>query len=145
MCTWIWLTSEIPKGPVLRQYRDSLIQNVSRYQNVKEFLRGEKEPTEITSWDGQVCGYFSYDKVKALVRQINILGPLAAIYGRDIEQEIMYPTSGTLISARKFNQSTNVPSTTLEATNLGQRPNEVRDHRSEAESTRETSHRPRRD
>ena len=112
------------------------------------FFFGEKRPRGIASWDGQFHGYFSYDNLRKLVSQVNVLGPFAGFYGRDIEQELISPTSGSLISVRKFNQSVNLLYMALKATHFDQHPNEahsVRDNRSEVESTREASHRPRRD
>ena len=105
MCTWIWLTNDVEKGDVIRSYQGACIKNVFLYSNPKLFVRGEKESTKIESWDGRDHGFYSYDMLKKLGSQIGILGPLAAMFGRDIEQEIMFSTRGTYLLERLFRKS----------------------------------------
>ena len=40
-----------------------------------------------------------------LVSQVGIFGPLASFFGRDIEQELIKPTSGYLIKEQKLQYS----------------------------------------
>ena len=61
----------------------------------------EKEPIEVSTWDGRVTGYLSHYLLDKLAKQIGILGPLGGLYGRDIEQYLMN-LRGDLISERKF-------------------------------------------
>ena len=51
---------------------------------------------------------------------INIFGPLAGMYGRDIEQELMRPNRGYLISEWKFNGSVDAVNYTLRRSALTQ-------------------------
>ena len=60
---------------------------------------------EATIVDGQLIGFISYVDLKKLVRQICVLGPLAGMYGRDNEQEMMRPKAGYYISEQKFAHS----------------------------------------
>ena len=69
-----------------------------------------KMDTDVTTFDGQHSGYLSHKNLKTLVGQICILGPLAGMYGRDIEQEIMHPTAGYYISERRFANSVDAAS-----------------------------------
>ena len=91
VCTFIWLANGIQTGTEIQWYQDSIIENVCQSKN------------------GQYSGYLSYKDLKKLVKQICILGPLAGMYGRDIEQEMMHPTTGYYISERKFAHSVDAP------------------------------------
>ena len=47
----------------------------------------------------------SYDHLKAMAKWVGIIGPLAAMYGRDIEQYLMRPERSSLIPEYDFNES----------------------------------------
>ena len=55
-----------------------------------------------------------------MVGNMFIFGPLAAMYGRDIEQELMRPNRGYLISEWKFNGSVDAVNYTLRRSALTQ-------------------------
>ena len=80
--------------------------------------------TEVTTFDGQYSGYLSYKDLTNLVKQICILGPLAGMYGRDIEQEMMHPTTGYYISERKFAHSVDAAKYALRKDVIHQHPEE---------------------
>ena len=71
------------------------------------FVRKEKEPTEISTWDCKYYGCVSHFYLEKLASQINILGPIGGLYGRDIEQEVMYIQSHK-ISMAKFEHSATI-------------------------------------
>ena len=86
VCTFIWIANGVQTGTEVRRYQDVLIENVFRYKNKRVFLDQEQLDIEAATFDGQLTGFVSYDDLKKLVRQICVLGPLAGMYGRDIEQ-----------------------------------------------------------
>ena len=92
----------------------------------------------MTTFDGQHGGYLSYKDLTDLGKQICILGPLAGMYGRDIEQEIMHPTTGYYISERKFANSVDAARFSLRKQVFNQHPDEpdrsMRSNRSEGSS-----------
>ena len=88
-------------GSGLQTYQDALIEEIFQFQDKMKFVINEKEPTEVSTWDGKVNGYLSHYQLEKLARQTSILGPVAGIHGRDIEQDLMN-LRGYLVSERKF-------------------------------------------
>ena len=56
----------------------------------------------------------SYQHLQAMAKWVCIIGPLAAMYGRDIEQYLMRPDRGLLIPEWNFNESVNGVKWTLQ-------------------------------
>ena len=104
VCTFVWMANGIKRGSGLQAYQDALIEEVFQLNDKMKFVIDEKEPTEVTTWDGKVNGYLSH--YQFLAGQICILGPVAGLYGRDIEQYLM-DLRGHLISERKLEYSVN--------------------------------------
>ena len=42
----------------------------------------------MSTWDGQFWGYVSKATIQELGKRVNILGPLAGVFGRDLELEV---------------------------------------------------------
>ena len=78
-------------GTELKKYQDAVIENVFQYQNKFHFLSQEKLDTQVTTFDGQFTGFLCWDDSKKIVAQVSVLGPIAGMYGRKIEQIIMNP------------------------------------------------------
>ena len=58
-------------------------------------------------------GLFPHDALKAVAEMVGIIGPLAAMYGRDIEQFLMRNDRPTLVPENKFNESVRLGKYTL--------------------------------
>ena len=105
VCAFIWTVNGVSKGREMQQYQDAVIEDIFEWQDKMEFVRKEKEPTEVSTWDGQFWGYISHSYLEKLATQISCLGPIAGVYGRDIEQEIM-SQHYNYVSMVKFEHST---------------------------------------
>ena len=68
-----------------------------------DFVKKEKEPTEVSTWDGKYYGSISHLNSERLATPISVLGLIGGLYGRDTEQ-IMY-TNSHKISMVKFEHS----------------------------------------
>ena len=44
--------------------------------------------TYMSSWDGRFCGYVSKTTIQELAKRVNVFGPIAGIFGRDLEYEV---------------------------------------------------------
>ena len=55
------------------------------------FLGNQKKDTEIRTFDGQFAGFLTWEDLKRLVAQVCVLGPIAGLYGRMIEQFLVHP------------------------------------------------------
>ena len=105
VCAFIWTVNGVPKGREMQQYQDAVIEEIFEWDDKMDFVRKEKEPTEVSTWDGQFWGYISHSYLEKLATQISCLGPIAGVYGRDIEQEIM-AQHYNYVSMVKFEHST---------------------------------------
>ena len=103
VCTFIWIANGIEMGPELKKYQDAVIENVFQYKNKFHFLSQEKLDTEVTTFDGQFTGFLCWGDLKKLLAQVSVLGPIAGMCGRRIEQLIMNPKGKTFyIPEREF-------------------------------------------
>ena len=107
VCAFIWTVNGVPKGREMQQYQDAVIETVFHWRDKMDFVRKEKEPTEVSTWDGQYYGSISHSYLEKLATQISCLGPIAGLYGRDIEQEIMAARTN-YISMVKFEHSVTI-------------------------------------
>ena len=85
-----WRTG-FEKGRPLRRYQDALIENVFQIRNKHAFLGREKTDIEVRTFDGQFIGFLTWEDLKKLVGQVCVLGPIAGLYGRIIEQFLVHP------------------------------------------------------
>ena len=131
MCTWVWIQNDVQKGSQLHGYQDALIKGVFQYKNPKTFIREARRPTRVQSWDGRVRGYFSYDTLNKLAAQIGILGPLGAILGRDIEQEIMLMRNTNYLSEMVINRSANAAPHSIKTQNFYDFPADAEENANE--------------
>ena len=105
MCAFIWCANGIETGPEIRNYQDALIEEVFGYGDKTEFIKGEKRATEVSTWDGRYRGYMSHEHLQTMAKWVCIIGPFAAMYGRDIEQYLMRPERNLFIPEWDFNNS----------------------------------------
>ena len=68
-------------------------------------MKYERQATEVTTWDGKDRALISPTYLDKMVTEIGILGPLAAVYGREVEQYLMVPELPEIIPERIFNES----------------------------------------
>ena len=118
-------------GTELRRYQDALMENVFQHKNKHTFLHQEKLDTEVTTFDGQLIGFISWDDLKKIVGQFSVLGPIAGLYGRNIEQELMHLQRGYYISERKFAHSVESARYALKKEMIHQHPDKAKTDRSD--------------
>ena len=50
---FVWLANDITKGDDIQKHQDAVITDIFGYEDKKEFLRNERKPTEVSTWDGK--------------------------------------------------------------------------------------------
>ena len=115
----------VQKGKDIQSYQDALIEDVFQWRNKMDFIKKEKEPTEVSTWDGKYIGFVNHFFLEKMATQIGILGPIGGLYGRDIEQEIMC-SQGPLISQQKFEYSVTTAKYALKASLMTSDPEKGR-------------------
>merc|ERR1711989_279055 len=89
--TRTWIMLDIDKGAELRNYQDALIDNIFGHRSIDYFVKNQKTDTIATTFDGKFTGYLAYDELERLGRQICVLGPIAGVFGRQLEQWLISP------------------------------------------------------
>jgi len=89
--TRTWIMLDIDKGRELRNYQDTLIDNIFGHRSIDYFVKNQKTDTIVTTFDGEFTGYLAYDELERLGRQICVLGPIAGVFGRQLEQWLISP------------------------------------------------------
>ena len=104
LATFIWRTNQI-EGDLMRAHQDKLITTVFNYDNRREFLDKVDHPLTVETWDGKICAFMSVDYVGEMFREVCFLGPLAAMYGREVQQLLMANDTPDKISMEDFQYS----------------------------------------
>ena len=73
--------------------------------NFAEFLEKMKNPLAVETWDGKVRALMSVEYVDEMFREICFFGPLAAMYGREVQQLLMSNEAPDNISMDDFQYS----------------------------------------
>ena len=102
VCTSIWLANKVDN---LFEHQDALIEGVFNYYDKKGFMATLKSPTDVTTFNGKYHGRISDAHLQSMVQQVGILGPIAALFGRDIEQEFIKGTCWYSVRESLFQHS----------------------------------------
>ena len=72
------------KGRYLEALQETIVSQLFR-QNPRYYFNDEKKSPWVHYWDDSCQGEVSIFTIHSLVKQIGILGPIAAVFGRDFE------------------------------------------------------------
>ena len=89
--TTTWILADIDKGKELRNYQDALIDSVFGHRGIETFVKNQKTDTSVTTYDGYYTGFLAYKDLEQLGRQICVQGPIAGVFGRQLEQWLLRP------------------------------------------------------
>ena len=103
VCTFIWMANGIENK--LWAHQDALIEGVFGYRGKRDFLATLKKPTDVWTFNGKYFGKISDEHLQNLWKQVGIIGPIAAMLGRDIEQEFIKGTCWYSVKESLFQQS----------------------------------------
>ena len=91
VCTVTWILIGVEKGRTIQRYQDALIENVFQTRNKDFFLDNQKTDTSVRTFDGQFQGFLAWEELERIVSQVCVLGPIAGVYGRLVEQFLINP------------------------------------------------------
>ena len=104
MATFIWRSNEI-QGPEMREYQDALITHVFGYSHKDDFLPKVKSSLNVMTWDGKRRIMLEAAYIDNMFKEIILFGPLAAMYGKEIEQILIQNHMPELVSEADFDFS----------------------------------------
>ena len=86
----------------MREYQDALITSVFGYDDGNECWDKTKHAMTITTWDGKDRALISTDNIHKMYKEICLFGPLAGVYGREVQQILMQNEAPDKISMEDF-------------------------------------------
>jgi len=89
--TRTWIMIDVDKGTELQNYQDALIDNLFGHRSIDYFVKNQKTDTIVNTFDGRFTGYLAYEELERLGKQICVLGPIAGVFGRQLEQWLISP------------------------------------------------------
>ena len=84
--TITWILIGVDKGKELHKYQDALIDNVFGHRSIQYFVANQRTDTVTNTFDGRFRGFLAYEELSLFGKQICVLGPIAGIFGRQLEQ-----------------------------------------------------------
>ena len=101
MATFVWRSNEIA-GMEMRAYQDALITHVFGYKDKDDFLPKVKSSLHVMTWDGRNRIMLESTYIDKMFEEILLFGPLAAMYGKEIEQILIQNHMPYLVSESDF-------------------------------------------
>ena len=89
--TTTWILIGVDKGTELQNYQDALIDNVFGHRSIPYFVKSQKTDTVTNTYDGRFTGFLAYEELAHFGKQICVLGPIAGVFGRQLEQYLISP------------------------------------------------------
>ena len=72
----------------LYERQDAIVTHLFN-ENPTEWFRKYATETYMSTWDGRYWGYVSKSTIQELAKRVNVFGPIAGIFGRDLEYELV--------------------------------------------------------
>ena len=85
----------------------SLITSTFKIADVREFKDKFERSVQVNTWDGKEQVWMTKDQVERMAKEVCILGPMAAMFGREVQQRLMSHDPPKLISIEDFQFSVN--------------------------------------
>jgi len=101
MATFIWRSNEI-QGMEMREYQNAFITHVFGYKDKDDFLPKVKSSLYVMTWDGKNRIMLDATYIEKMFKEVLLFRPLAAMYGKEIEQILIQNHMPDLVSESDF-------------------------------------------
>merc|ERR1711873_367973 len=103
LATFVWKQYQMDDES-LKWHPSNLINKVFGIQNVADFIWRKNNPQYVPTWDNKTR-MMDKDQVVSVHKEACIFGPLAALFGRELQQFLMTNPEAKLIKQRAFQHS----------------------------------------
>ena len=100
---WTYVCNDI-KDATLYERQDAIVNHLFK-ENPTEWFRKYAVETYMSTWDGRYWGYVSKSTIQELAKRVNVFGPIAGIFGRDLEYEVVSKSRYKWIPTRVIENS----------------------------------------
>ena len=104
MATFIWKQNDL-RGESLNRHQMTLVTKVFGILNVGEFMSRMSNPLLVPTWDGKTRVWMKQEQMVRVHKESCIFGPLAALFGREVQQLLMVNPNAKLILQTEFQHS----------------------------------------
>ena len=104
MATFIWKQNDL-RGESLNRHQMTLITKVFGILNVGEFMSRMSNPLLVPTWDGKTRAWVKPEQLVRIHKESCIFGPLAALFGREVQQFLMVNPNAKIILMTEFQHS----------------------------------------
>ena len=88
MATFIWGANKV-RGEQMHEHQIRLLTSVFNLGEIGEFKDKLENPVSVITWDGKKRAWMTTKQVDDMWREVCFLGPMAAMYGREVQQTLM--------------------------------------------------------
>ena len=101
---------------VLWKHQSTLITKLFDIYDVNDFIWGKNNDQWVPTWDNKVRVCISKEQAISVHKEASILGPLAAMFGRELQQFLMQNPKATLIKQQDIQYSVDSGRTAIKVT-----------------------------
>ena len=127
----------------MHDHQVSLLMSVFHVSELREFKEKLDQPVQVTTWDGKARVWMTVDQVNRMYKEMCLLGPMAAMFGREVQQLLMSPNPPNLISVEDFQYSVNSGRASLSQQRIAEARVEPADDQCDDDQVSQTSKRTR--
>ena len=127
----------------MHQHQERLLTSVFNITDKYEFKDRLENPVSVTTWDGKTRAWMTTKQVDDMWREVCFLGPLAAMYGREVQQTLMSPNPPNKIPVKDFQYSVDMGRASLSQEKIEASWHEPVEDRPEDDQVSQTSRRTR--
>ena len=112
LCNFVWTCNKIYDND-LHEHQVVVLRRVFRIKDIDSFRSKFKGPLWVNTWDDAKCVWMTSKQIGLMSSEAMIIGPLAAMFGREIQQQLMASTLPRKIAADDFTLSVESGRTSL--------------------------------
>ena len=91
----------------MHDHQVSLLTSVFHISDIREFMDKLGQPIQVPTWDGKARVWMTVDQIKRMHQEVCLLGPMAAMFGREVQQILMLSKTIKWIDMEEFQNSVN--------------------------------------
>ena len=89
LCTFIWEKNRVRMDESVSECQKVLVESIFKAGDIREFHKLLDQPVQVITWDQKVRVWMSTAQIHGMFLEACIIGPLAAMFGREFQQYLL--------------------------------------------------------